>query len=98
MSMTVMLTRNVPDRTRGFLASTMLELAPGVYSAPKLSPAVRDRIWQVILDWHDPTTLNYVCMLWTDKTIAGGQGFSSVGSPPVEIVEVDGLLLSRRLG
>ncbi|WP_460034964.1 type I-E CRISPR-associated endoribonuclease Cas2e [Methylothermus subterraneus] len=51
MSMTVVVTRNVSPRMRGFLASTMLELAPGVYSAPRLSPAVRARIWAVLEEW-----------------------------------------------
>ena len=44
MSMTIVVTRNVEARVRGFLASTMLEIASGVYTAPTLTPAVRDRI------------------------------------------------------
>ncbi|NJN36487.1 MAG: hypothetical protein HC794_04785 [Nitrospiraceae bacterium] len=32
--------RNAPGRYRGFLASCMLELAPGVYTSPQMSEAV----------------------------------------------------------
>jgi CRISPR/Cas system-associated endonuclease Cas1 len=48
MSMTVIATRNVEPKVRGFLASVMLEVGPGVYCAPRISPAVRDRIWSVM--------------------------------------------------
>jgi CRISPR-associated endoribonuclease Cas2 subtype I-E len=43
--MTVVVTRNVPDRYRGFLASCMLELAPGVYTSPHMNQSVRERVW-----------------------------------------------------
>jgi CRISPR-associated protein Cas2 len=36
MPMTVVVTRDVEDRYRGFLSSVMLELAPGVYTGPRL--------------------------------------------------------------
>lgn len=45
MPMTVVVTRNVSDRVRGFLSSSMLELAPGVYSGARMSSAVRQRVW-----------------------------------------------------
>ena len=49
--MTIVVTRSVPDRYRGFLASCMLELAPGVYASPEMSRAVRDRVWAVCCEW-----------------------------------------------
>jgi len=52
MPMTVVVTRDVPDRFRGFLASCMLEIAPGVYTQPRLSAGVRERVWTVLADWH----------------------------------------------
>ena len=42
--MTVVVTRNVPGRYRGFLASCMLEVAPGVYTNPGMTRAVRERV------------------------------------------------------
>ena len=35
--MVVIVTRDVADRFRGFLASCMLEIAPGVYTAPRMT-------------------------------------------------------------
>ena len=51
MPMAMIVTRNVEARYRGFLASVMLEVAPGVYIAPDLSAAVRKRVWDVLSDW-----------------------------------------------
>jgi CRISPR-associated protein Cas2 len=96
MSMTMVVTRNVSDRVRGFLASAMLELAPGVYSAPRISPAVRDRVWAVLEDWFPNERDASIVMVWQERTVPGGQAFRVLGSPPVGLVEVDGLLLARR--
>lgn len=96
MSMTVVATRNVSARVRGFLASVMLELAPGVYSAPRLSPAVRERIWQVLSDWFFNETEASIVMVWAERDMPGGQAVRVLGVPPIELVEVDGLVLSRR--
>lgn len=96
MSMTVVVTRNVSDRVRGFLASTRLELAPGVYSAPRLSPAVRERIWKVLEDWFLAETQASIVMVWADNQMPGGQNVRVLGLPPVKLVEMDGLIVSRR--
>ena len=96
MSMTVAVTRNVSPRIRGFLASSMLELAPGVYSAPRLSPAVRDRIWAVLEDWFLMEKDASIVLLWADANLPGGQNVKSLGLPPVELVELDGMIVTRR--
>lgn len=96
MSMTVVATRNVSARVRGFLASVMLELAPGVYSAPRLSPAVRERIWQVLADWFPNETEASIVMVWAERDMPGGQAVRVLGAPPIRLVEVDGLVLARR--
>lgn len=44
MPMTMVVTRDVEARYRGFLTSVMLEVAPGVYIAPELSTGVRMRV------------------------------------------------------
>lgn len=94
--MTIVVTRNVSPRMRGFLASTMLELAPGVYSAPRLSAAVRERIWTVVREWFQAESDASVVMVWQDSSSAGGQTVRTMGVPPVELVELDGLLVTRR--
>lgn len=96
MSMTVVATRNVPDRIRGFLASSMLELAPGVYSAPHLSPAVRDRIWAVLRDWCGLAIELSVVMVWAEPSMPGGQAVRVIGAPPVDLIELDGLVVTKR--
>jgi len=96
MSMTVVVTRNVRDRIRGFLSSTMLELGPGVYTAPRISPAVRQRIWGVLSEWYIDENDASIVMLWADTSCAGGQAVEILGSPPIELVEVDGLIMARR--
>ena len=96
MSMMMIVTRNVSDRVRGFLASSMLELAPGVYSAPRHSPAVRERIWGVLHDWFILEKDASIAMVWAEHTMPGGQAVKTLGVPPVELVEVDGLVLTKR--
>ncbi len=96
MSMTVVVTRNVSDRVRGFLASAMLELAPGVYSAPRISPGVRERVWSVLADWFRNEREASIVMLWADTGMPGGQSVLTLGSPPMKLIEVDGLLVARK--
>ncbi|GAB4353030.1 MAG: type I-E CRISPR-associated endoribonuclease Cas2e [Methylohalobius crimeensis] len=96
MSMTVVVTRNVSDRIRGFLASSMLELAPGVYSAPRQSPAVRQRIWKVLEEWFSIETEASIIMLWQDPQTPGGQAVKTLGLPPIDLIEIDGIVLSRK--
>lgn len=96
MSMTVIVTRNVSGRVRGFLASTMLELSPGVYSAPRISPRVRDRIWNVLQGWFAAESDASIVMVWKERGVPAGQAAKMLGAPPLDLVEVDGLVLTRR--
>jgi CRISPR-associated protein Cas2 len=97
MSMTVVVTRNVSARVRGFLASVMLEVAPGVYSAPRISPAVRTRVWEAIEDWFPNERDASIVMLWQERELPGGQAVCTLGSPPIRFVEAEGLILARRV-
>lgn len=96
MPMTVVVTRNVSSRVRGFLASVMLKLAPGVYSAPRLSPAVRERVWQVLEQWFPNEREASLILLWQESSIPGGQAVRVLGTAPIRFHEMDGLLLARR--
>lgn len=96
MPMTMVVTRNVSDRTRGFLASSMLELSAGVYSAPRLSAAVRERIWAVLEDWWPNEKDASIIMVWADSGVPAGQAVNTLGIPPVDLVELDGIVLARR--
>ena len=94
--MTVVVTRNVSSRMRGFIASSMLELAPGVYSAPRLNPSVRDRIWRVLEDWFAAEQNASIVLVWADPSVPGGQNVRVLGLPPIELLEIDGIVVSRR--
>ena len=96
MPMTMIVTRNVSDRIRGFLASSMLELSAGVYSAPRLSAAVRNRIWSVLQEWWPYERDASVTMVWVDSESPGGQSVNTLGVVPVDLVEVDGVILAKR--
>jgi CRISPR-associated protein Cas2 len=96
VSATVVVTRNVSSRVRGFLASTMLEIAPGVYSAPRISVAVRERIWAVLSQWFPNEGHASIVMLWQERAVPGGQAVRMLGTPPISCVEIDGLVLTRR--
>lgn len=96
MSMTVVVTRNVSARIRGLLASSMLEIAPGVYSGPKISPSVRERVWQVLEEWFAVEKDASIVMLWPDPAQVGGQRVRVLGLPPVQFVDLDGLVVTFR--
>ena len=101
MTMTVIVTRNVAPRFRGFLASVMLEIAPGVYTAPEMSKGVRERIWDVLSDWFphgatSSTDLNQrasIVLTWRDKAAPGGQGVETLGVPAKTLVDADGFYM-----
>lgn len=96
MAMTIVVTRDVEPRYRGFLASIMLEIAPGVYTAPNMTKGVRERVWQVLTGWHGVLGRGSIVMTWRDKEAAGHQRVATLGIPMRELVEADGCLLVRR--
>ena len=96
--MTVVVTRDVEGRYRGFLASAMLEIAPGVYVSPDMSQGVRSRIWKVIEGWYVSLGRGAIVMVWRDGTKSGGLALRHLGIPPKEIRDADGVLLVKLLG
>ena len=94
--MTVVVTRDVAARFRGFLASCTLEVAPGVYTAPRMTKGVRERLWAVLADWHAQLGGGSIVMTWKDPALPCGQGLRVLGVPPVDLCDHDGVVLSRR--
>jgi len=94
--MVVIVTRDVADRFHGFLGSCMLEIAPGVYTAPRMNPGVRARVWAVIADWFGSKGGGSIVMTWRDPGETSGQGVTSLGTPPVQITEIDGFHVASR--
>lgn len=96
MPMAIVVTRNLEARYRGFLTSIMLEVGPGVYVAPNLSASVRTRVWDVLSDWWATLGSGSIVLVWGDANAAGGLRIATLGEPPKEIVDADGILLVRR--
>jgi len=96
MALTVLITRDVDDRYRGFLSSTMLEVAPGVYASPHLTPRARDKVWSVVSDWHVSLGRGALTLIYPDNKADGGMAVRSLGNPPRQPVRLDGVLLMKR--
>ena len=97
MAMTIAVTRNAPGRFRGFLAGTMVEIVPGVYVAPRMKKAVRERIWKVMMDWSSLLDSDGgVILFWKSRNAPSGLGMRSIGWPKKELVDHEGVWLARR--
>jgi CRISPR-associated protein Cas2 len=94
-ALTVVLTRDVPGRYRGFLASVLSEVAPGVYVASNMNARVRDRVWAVVSDWWDSIPGGSVLMVYADSNAPSGVAIRTLGTPAVELVDIDGLHIAR---
>jgi CRISPR-associated protein Cas2 len=96
MSLTVVVTRDVSARYRGFLSSIMPEISPGVYVSPDISAAVRERMWAIVEDWwgEDPGTA--AVLVFPDRNAVGRLCIRTLGSPPVALSEVSGIHLVVR--
>ena len=91
--MTVVVTVNVEARYRGFLASAMLEIAPGVYTSPQMTSGIRERIWDVLREWYYELGQGSIVMTWRDPSAVGEQRIYTLGEAPKEIVDADGVYM-----
>lgn len=97
MSLTVVITRDVEDRYRGFLSSAMLEAAAGTYISKCLTPRARDKVWKVVTDWHGELGRGSLTLIYPDSASDGGIAVHSVGIPTRRPVSIDGALLMKRV-
>jgi len=96
MPLVMIVTRDVADRYRGYLGSLMLEVAPTVYISPRMNPSVRSRTWNVLMSWHTAEPQGSIVMVWKDANETGGIGIATLGTPPRELMDVDGLWLVHK--
>lgn len=94
--MVIIVTRDVADRFRGFLASVMIEVAPGVYVAPAMTKGVRARIWTVVEGWFGEIGGGSIVMCWRDRNEPGHLGIVTMGTPPCNLFDADGIYLGYR--
>ncbi len=88
MSMTVVVTENVPPRLRGRLAVWLLEVRAGVYIAD-VSQKVREMIWEQITALADQGN---VVIAWATNTESGFD-FQTWGKNRRSPVDFEGLRL-----
>jgi len=97
MSLTLIVTRNVPDRFHGFLASCMLEAAPGVFIGSRMTSAVRERVWKVMQDWVGLLAEDGgIVLLWSDQQAPSGVGMLLLGWTKRQLVDQEGVWLTLR--
>ena len=96
MPLTIIVTRDVETRYRGFLTSVMLEIAPGTYVAPDMSAGVRKRVWGVLQSWWQELGRGALVLVWRDTSAVGRLRIETLGEPPKTIVDADGVLLVKR--
>lgn len=96
MALTMIVTRNVEARYRGFLTSVMLEVSAGVYVAPDMTKGVRERTWAVLTDWWLALGTGSLVLVWRDTSAIGNLQIQTLGEPPRDIVNADGVLLVKR--
>lgn len=93
---TILITRNVRYRFRGFLASCTCEAAPGVYLGFDMNAGVRERLWGVLESWWQLGDDASIVMLWPKAHAPGGMSVKTLGAPAVDLVELDAMVLTRR--
>ena len=96
MAITVIITRDVEARYRGFLTSVMLEVSAGVYVSPDMSAGVRKRVSQVLSSWYGALGRGAIVIIWRDTQTTGNLRIETLGEPPKKIVDADGILLVKR--
>ena len=96
MTMTIVVTCNSPERFRGFLASCMCEIAPGVYTGPRMAASVRERVWSVLVDWFRPAAEHAILMTWPEPNLPGGQAVRVLGIPRTDLCDHHGVFLTKR--
>lgn len=96
MALVMVVSRDVADRVHGFLASVMLEVAPNIFVSPRMTKGVRERTWNVLSEWHAAESRGSLVMVWRDLEQTGGIGLAHLGVPPRELVELDGMWVTRR--
>jgi CRISPR-associated endoribonuclease Cas2 subtype I-E len=94
-ALTLVITRDVEHRYRGLLRSTMLEVAAGIYVSPQLNRDARDQLWAVLEKWHQALMRGSIVMIWRDAKSFGDVGVRILGETTRDLIEADGILLTR---
>ena len=94
-ALTFIVTRDVDNRYRGLLRSSMLEADTGVYVSAQLNRETRERLWTVLSRWHQSLQRGCIVMIWRDPDGVAAIGTRTLGTPRRVLCDVDGILLTR---
>jgi len=94
-ALTIVITRDVDNRYRGLLRSSMLEASTSIYVSAQLNKEARDRLWDVMSRWHQALQRGCIIMIWRDRDAFADVGMRTLGETPRDIREIDGILLTR---
>jgi CRISPR-associated protein Cas2 len=61
-----------------------------------MTPAVRERVWQVLEKWFEGGENDAILMTWVEHDQPGGQAVRTLGSPKKEVHDHHGVYLARR--
>lgn len=67
-----------------------------MYLSNSHSPAVRQRILEVLKEWFSFEEEASIVSVWKDSSKPGGLSMKRFGLPPLDLLELDGLLVTRR--
>jgi CRISPR-associated protein Cas2 len=95
MGLTVVVTRNAPDRLRGFLRSTMVEVSSHTFLSVFLTKRAREAIWAEVAPFGSDNVS--VLMVYEDSTLATRCVVRISGEPQRDFLVLDGLLLSGKM-
>lgn len=93
MAMTVLITTNVEDRYRGFIRSCMPEVDSGLYLSNSLSANARDRLWDILSEWHASLRNGSLILIYPDKKAPSGLQIRKLGGQNDKYVDLDGILV-----
>ena len=97
MTTTIAVTRNTPQRFDGFLASCMLEVAPGVYVAPRMKKGTRERVWETLLEWSEFVPDDGgVVLFWRQRNSPSDLGMKLLGWPKKDLTDHEGQWLTQQ--
>lgn len=94
-ALTLVITRDVDNRYRGLLRSTMVEVAAGIYVSPQINRDARERLWDVVERWHAALRRGCIIMIWRDTDASGHIGVRAVGETTRDLCDADGFILTR---
>jgi CRISPR-associated protein Cas2 len=73
----------------------MLEIAPGIYVTPQMPKSVRERLWDVMLNWASLIPADGgIVLVWRDNEAPSGLSLRTLGWSKKELFDHEGLWLS----